>query len=465
MTCIIPVLLLILALVVDAKDPKGVHSNKFDPKYKPSGQTLLTPLGNPSLFSFTGRWHRFREVFKASVWPGTYLTVLTFGDYCTLVLKPRIFETTNLTYTISVDDGEPFEVYKVVDLDSVKKGPVYININTTANGFDFEALKSAETPYVPDNRDPHIIKIVSSRRTSPLSFQGIYIPSSVIRQDYAWKQQDQSKPYVEFIGGASHNDQNFALRSAEFKAAESLSFRHAHVTTGDCISSNCTSKTTSLSDQYFLLNPHYRNSYYKRGLTHSGQYAFHVSHIYQLTTPQYLIINVGDEELKQNVNDQKFGDDLYSFLIKLRLDAHPDATILVTIKSGRYDEITTAVIKHLKDPKIISIPFPKKDDERGWRNTLQKYIIPVSSRSQFGTTYNSLVNVAVSTTDAFIIKDNANVASQVIVLFSFLFLFLVLFLVRDILKVLAVSLLSGFGWIPYSRSFKRPARGKSTAWE
>ncbi|KAK9454335.1 hypothetical protein V1511DRAFT_511692 [Dipodascopsis uninucleata] len=475
---------LLLATLSESKNPNGVHSDKFDPKYKPPSDTLLTPLGQPGLFSFTGRWHRFKEVFKASVWPGTSLTVLSFGDHCTFSLKPRITGKTNLTYTVSVDDGPEFEVWKVIDLPDVAAGSIPLRIDTPARALasksknDENAKKPSSTT---DGKllNPHIVRIVSSRRTSPLSIEGIYISTAVVRQDRTWLNAEQSKPYVEFIGGPDHGDVSFAMNSIEWKAADELGYRHNHITTDTCVSSVCY-RNVSLVAQYRMLNPMNHDPYHREGLTlESGRYSFHTNPILQRVTPNFVFVNVGDYDLAANVQGQDFADALYNLLAVVRFEAHPNAFIFVVAKKNRYYSETITVVNYINDPKMTVVPYPNKNTIGGWRKTLQKAVDSISRKDLQYRIADTLRDAAHSTTGVLSISNPSRnsssvndewAVSHIITLFLLLLIFLAIFMLRDFLRLLIVSAFAKMGITADSikssdSTDKKPILSLSKPWE
>ncbi|KAK9494997.1 hypothetical protein V1508DRAFT_411622 [Lipomyces doorenjongii] len=459
-------LLLLWSMEAEAKDPTGAHSEFFDLKYKPAEDTLVTPIGHPGLFAFTGRWHRFREVFKASVWPGTYLTVLSFGSHCTFLLKPHIQEWTNLTYTVSVDGGPQFEVWNAINVSDTKAGPILLRINITDASSHATDIASGQSAYSELSREPHVVKIASSRRTSPLSIHGFYMPTVVVRQDPTWVNYQKALPYVEFIGGPAHAEQSFAMNSAEWAASESLHFRHNHITTDDCFASNCTSQFGSLSQQYPLLNPVYRDPYYKRGLPHSGLFAFYESPIIQMSTPDYVIVNVGDKDSEENVSAMQFTDDLYEFLKFVRLRAHPDAYIFVLLKTGRYFRETKDVVDHLRDPKIKVVPHPSSTDARGWTRFLQKHILPLApTSSRFGNALVTFRDAATLTNSTFAVVDSdTSVTAQFVVLCALMLGIASLIFLRQGVRSILLVVLTKTGIVHRVTNGKRYKPGKN-AWD
>ncbi|KAK9390780.1 hypothetical protein V1515DRAFT_528144 [Lipomyces mesembrius] len=453
-------LLLLCSIGAEAKDPTGAHSEFFDLKYKPAEDTLVTPIGHPGLFAFTGRWHRFREVFKASVWPGTYLTVLSFGSHCTFLLKPHIQEWTNLTYTVSVDGGPQFEVWNAINVSDTKAGPILLRINIT----DIARGQSASDSEL--SREPHVVKIASSRRTSPLSIHGFYMPTVVVRQDPTWVNYQKALPYVEFIGGPAHAEQSFAMNSAEWAASESLHFRHNHITTDDCFASNCTSQFGSLSEQYRLLNPVYRDPYYRRGLPHSGLFAFYESPIIQMSTPDYVIVNVGDKDSEEKVPEMQFTDDLYEFLKFVRLRAHPDAYIFVVLKNGRYFRETKAVVGHLRESKIKVVPHPSSTDARGWTRFLQKHILPLApTSSRFGNALVTFRDAAILANRTFAVVDSDTSVTAQFVVYCALMLGIASFLfLRHGVRSILLVVLTKTGIVHSVTNGKRYKPGKN-AWD
>ncbi|KAK9368425.1 hypothetical protein V1509DRAFT_624036 [Lipomyces kononenkoae] len=460
-------LLLLWSRGSEAKDPSGVHSEFFDPKYKPAEDTLVSPIGHAGLFAFTGRWHRFREVFKASLWPGTYLTVLSFGNHCTFLLKPHITEWTNLTYTVSVDGGPQFEVWKAITVQETKAGPILLRINVTdatssaGNTADGQSDSDSEL-----SREPHVIKIASSRRTSPLSLLGFYMPTVVVRQDPTWLNYQMALPYVEFVGGPAHSDQSFSMNSAEWAASESLHLRHSHITTDDCFSANCTGELRSLSQQYPLLNPVYPDIYTTSSLPHSGLFAFYESPIIQISTPDFVIVNVGDKDSEEKVPAMQFTDDLYEFLKFLRLKAHPNAYIVVLLKKGRYFSETKDVIDHLRDSKIKAVPYPSSSDARGWTKFLQKHILPLATNTpRFGNPFGTFRDAAIASNGPFAVGDaNTSVTAEVLVLCALILGIASLIFLRRGMRSILLTVLKKSGLVHRATNGKKHKLGKN-AWD
>ncbi|KAK9465903.1 hypothetical protein V1512DRAFT_209982 [Lipomyces arxii] len=375
------IVLLVLGFVaVQAKDTRGYHSEFFDMKYKPNSETLITPVGQPTLFAFTGRWHRYSELYTASVWPGTYVSLLTFGDNCTLVLKPHIKEYTNLTYVVTVDGGEPFEVSTAVTMEDLKH-EVLLAIDTSASAYkDGSPVDETIPPDSISSRAPHVVKVTSSRHGFPLSLKGYYIPTAIVRQYSDWIDYQSVLPYVEFVGGPAHIDERFALTSAEYKAAEELSIRHSHITTPDCFS-KCGHKSRSLARQYPRLSPVIFDPFYKQEYHHSGLYSFHESKPLQISTPGYIVIDVGDEDLREQVPGTVFADDLYTFIKYVHYKANPDAFIILVVKPGRYDKEVKNVVKHFNNSKIFTAASPSSPNVAGWRRFLQKNVLTLTPSS------------------------------------------------------------------------------------
>ncbi|KAK9463100.1 uncharacterized protein V1516DRAFT_221478 [Lipomyces oligophaga] len=349
-------LLLVFILVVQLaslasaeKDPKGVKSEVFDHKYVPIEGSLMTPIGQPSLFSFSGRWHRFRDVFKASLWPGTYVTLLSFGDHCTLVLRPRILEPRTLLYQVSVDGGEFFEVSKDITPEETHLGPILIRIDTPGGE--------------KDGREPHVVTVVSSRHTASLSLLGFMIPTTLVNQNNDWLSARLGLPYVEFIGGRDLADR-FAISSSEWRAAEEIGARHSHIAAKYplTLSKEAAPRVKSLFTEYQFLNPTDHDPYQVNHLPHSARYSFNSQHIIEPVTPSVVILNIGEYDVDARVPAEEFADSLYKFIRRLRLNDRPGARLVVVARKGRYEAETRAVVAHLRenegDSQIIIASYP-----------------------------------------------------------------------------------------------------------
>ncbi|KAK7207136.1 hypothetical protein BZA70DRAFT_5027 [Myxozyma melibiosi] len=485
LTCLAVALLAAAFAGVEAKDPNGVKSTTFNPKYKPPEGVVMTPLGQPSLFIFSGRWHRFREIFKASLWPGTYVTFLSYGEYCDLVLRPRVTTPMNLTYTVSVDGGEPFDVSKFVTPEETHKGPVLIRIPTPSyeetKAHDAEGLViyiNKEKESDPLSRDPHVVQVVSTRRSSPLSMQGFMIPITLVRQNREWANNFQLMPYVEFVGGPAYFKESFSRLSSQFVAAEALGIRHSHITTPDVSAGAEDEQLTemvftsrgdgnSLSEQYKLLNPVQFDPYYKPGLPHSGLYSFSAQAIIQPTTPTAMIVDVGQTDNITNVDPEAFADSLYEFLIFARSRANLDSIIIVILREDGYPAETAKVVNHLQrsgDSYIITAPYPEPGDAEAWQEFLQEYVIDSEAatykqyspyinsgiRSTFVSmdSIKSVTGASFSSISSKMALDKASEsAHQVLILVAALCVLMALAMLRDTIRVVSKAILSRLGLV------------------
>ncbi|KAK9451280.1 uncharacterized protein V1518DRAFT_408138 [Limtongia smithiae] len=440
-----------LCTSVAAAENKGVVSETFSDKYLPAHDSYLTPAGHPTLFSFSGRWHRLREVYRASVWPGTYVTLLTFGDYCTVAMKPRLAKPMYVQFAVSVNNGPAYMVGRMVTPEEVAKGPVLFRIDTPPPPEGSSAVNATE--FI-NARRPNTVKLVSSRRSTPLSIVGVYVPPTLVRQNSAWIEYQQSIPYVEFVGGPAHNLRNFADASVEWQAAEALGYRHSHITTEDCFSISCSHPTLSFSQQYHLLNPVYRDPYRQTQLTRSGYFPFRLENeLYQRSTPNVVIVNLGDKDLLEQLPPTAYADDLYEFLRFIRFQAHPGAYIFVMLKKDRYVDHTVDVVAHFADPRMQTIPFPKGNTSGAWERSLRKYVAPLFKDKPLrphSVSRTERISGQISDID---ITDKESI-KQVAVIFLVLVLIISLAMLRDLFRVVMRATARRFGRVP------KPQRGK-----
>ncbi|KAF3275478.1 hypothetical protein EYR41_001073 [Orbilia oligospora] len=350
-------------------DTDGYRSTVFDPKYIPYQELLITPKTHAGLFSFTGRWRRRRDTYTASRWPGTYLTVLVYGDTCILKLRPKPQgKIDDYSFYVSVDGSEDL-LYTLPTFDSLDRDREVIFVPITIPGKGKNQKKGKQSTL-----DPHTIRIISIA-DHPFSFEGFLVANTLVRQGQLWTDGQDDRVYVEFIGegvdaevyggllGYDHDNSGggvgddggahavrqvvkngvSVINSTQFRAAEILGIRHAHADAGSCFLSKCDPRDPlpGLKDQYFNENPiptqvraeelGKLSKQFQDMLQKELQF-FKEDPWLKQVGPQMLVVDVGERDflrLEEPVDAEKFKRELMVFLGRLRESARPDAHIIV----------------------------------------------------------------------------------------------------------------------------------------
>ncbi|KAF3907616.1 hypothetical protein AA313_de0204800 [Arthrobotrys entomopaga] len=346
----------------------GYRSSVFDPKYIPYQELLITPKTHAGLFSFTGRWRRRRETYTASRWPGTYFTVLVYGDTCILKLRPKPQgKIDDYAFYVSVDGSEDL-LYTLPPFDSLDKDREVIFVPITIPGAKKRDLKNSKT------LDPHTVRIISIA-DHPFSFEGFLVENTLVRQGSLWKDGQDERLYVEFIGegvdaevyggfigydhdnsggGIGDNGSAHAVKqvvknglsvvnSTQFRAGEIMGIRHSHADTGTCFLNNCDHRypLPGLSQQYFNENPlpsqlrseelHKLSKQYQDMLQKGLQF-FREDPWLREIIPHAVLVDVGERDflrLEEPVDAEKFKREFMVFLGRLRESARPESKIVV----------------------------------------------------------------------------------------------------------------------------------------
>ncbi|KAF3936820.1 hypothetical protein ABW19_dt0204319 [Dactylella cylindrospora] len=347
----------------------GYRSTVFDPKYIPYQELLITPKTHAGLFSFTGRWHRRRETYTASIWPGTYLTALIYGDTCILKLRPKPQgPIEDYSFYVSVDGADDY-LYTLPPFNSWDKDREIIFVPITI---------PSTKPGQPKGKtlEPHTVRIISIS-DYPFSFEGFLVSNTLVRQGQLWTEGQDDRLYVEFIGegidaevyggllgwdhdmaksgggvgddGSPHAVKQVrkyavsVVNATQFRVAETLGIRHAHADTGTCFLSDCDPRDPlpGLSQQYFNENPippNLRSEGLRKGTKQAQQLLQQKLQFFaedpwlRQAIPNAVVVDVGVRDflrLEEPVSAEKFQRELLVFLGRIRDSARPEATIIV----------------------------------------------------------------------------------------------------------------------------------------
>ncbi|KAJ6261064.1 hypothetical protein Dda_3729 [Drechslerella dactyloides] len=385
--------------LVDAQaETDGYWSEVFDPKYIPYQELLVTPKTHGGLFSFTGRWRRRRETFTASRWPGTYVTVLIYGDTCIVKLRPKPQgQILDYSFYVSVDGSDDL-LYTLPPFDSLAKDREIIFVPITIPSDKPKDQQKDKT------LEPHTVRIISVP-DHPFSFEGFLVANTLIRQGHSWTKGQDERLQVEFIGegidaetyggllgfdhdnsaggvgddGGAHAVRQIVrhgvsvVNSTQFKAAEALRIRHSHADSGTCFVSDCDRRDPlpGLSVQYFNENPLptqlrsldlHKESKQVQDLLQKQLLFFREDQWLKQSMPAAVVVDVGVRDflrIEEPVDPEAFRRQLLVFLGRLRESARPDATIVVigrdwdNARSGAFKTTVRTIVPQNKNTMAL----------------------------------------------------------------------------------------------------------------
>ena len=213
--------------------------------------------------------------------------------------------------------------------------------------------------------EPHTIRITSISST-PFSFEGLLVPNTHISQGHSWEEAQALRPVVEFVGegldaerpggffrtdpykppaGESVEQPSEALFSTvHYRLGEFLGLRHTHMAAGTCLLPRCDDhKLPGFEAQYFFTSP-----VDSKGRSPSVRELTDPHHLENLQAPfrfssdavptrppTHVIVDTGILDVViRGLSPQAYAHALARFLVRMRNQAHPDATILVVAHRG-----------------------------------------------------------------------------------------------------------------------------------
>lgn len=364
---------------------------RLELKYILNNEVLITPRTHPYLFSFNGRWNRRRDVYKASTWPGTSVTILVYGDSLRIKIKcPQKTGTVTGHYFIASIEGGPQLLLSLPPYDALKnqvfdleiKLPARDNINGRASIM----------------RTPRVVELISEPYY-PISLIGIKIHNVQIKQGRTWLKKQRKIPTVEYISDKLP-DTNYLNRTSAYNVARQLGLRQSYVSDhGTCFTNECSPNRPGLADQYSFFDPFFQKSSQNDArLPMPSKHNFNQDDSLVLAPePQFIVLDVGDNDLYRNVNGAKFRDTLQNFLGQMIVNAHPQAHIFVLIHKGRYVKETEDAILSMQHNHLGKLHAVNHggDSEKWFKLFYCSYVIPFSDdQSEYqdlcGTAYEKL---------------------------------------------------------------------------
>ncbi|KAF3902581.1 hypothetical protein ABW21_db0207659 [Orbilia brochopaga] len=411
---------------VDAQsETDGYWSEVFDPKYIPYQELLVTPKTHGGLFSFTGRWRRRRETFTASRWPGTYVTVLIYGDTCILKLRPKPQgQIPDYSFYVSVDGSEDL-LYTLPPFDSMAKDREIIFVPITIPSEKPKDPLQQQSPPKKPMLEPHTVRIISIP-DYPFSFEGFLVANTLIRQGHSWTNGQDERLHVEFIGegidaetyggllGYDHDNSAggvgddgraqavqqvvkhglSVVNSTQFKAAEALRIRHSHADCGTCFLSDCDRRDPlpGLSVQYFNENPLpmllrsealHRESKQVQDLLQKQLLFFREDQWLKSSMPTAVVVDVGVRDflrIEEPVDPEKFRRELLVFLGRSTVRSvvpQDKGAMFLRKKLYQMTKNATALVREEDKNVVFATIKPSSSPKRDLLDVLCTYVVPV----------------------------------------------------------------------------------------
>ncbi|KAF5103017.1 hypothetical protein D0Z03_000307 [Geotrichum reessii] len=363
--------------------------------YLARDEAFVSPRTHPYLFSFTGRWMRRRDVYQASSWPGTSVTALIFGQTCRVKVKAPVKEgiVEGHYFLASVDNGP--QLLFTLPHYNASENPVF-EFNIKMPELDEAISSAAQTTNV---LIPHIVEIISEPNF-PINLIGITIDNTIIHQGRNWLKRQNKIPTVEYISDKLPSAPPLN-QSVIYNVARELHLRQEYVVThGKCFSSECKRSQAGLAEQYTYLSPFNGNPRPQDARDPMpSKYVFHRDDaLFEGKEPEFVIVDVGDNDLAHEVNSFDFMQSLQSFFGNLIVNSRPDAEIFVLIRTGRYVTETEDAIVSMHYPRLHAVKYDERraGGDSAWHKSFYcSYILPLADssypyRELCGTAYEQL---------------------------------------------------------------------------
>lgn len=359
------------------KPEKPFKNAVFHDTYMVKDESFVSPRTHPYLFSFSGRWLRRRNVYQASAWPGTSMTALIYGQTCKLKIKSyaKTGIVKNHHILASVDNG-PQVLLALPDYNATENQVFDVNIELPALDKNLEEASNDKQVLV-----PHVVEL-TSEPGSPLYVVGFTIDNMLVNQGRDWLKKQDLIPSVEYI--SDKLDGALVLnQSSVYRVARQLGLRQEYVVDYNvCFSGECSRKQAGLSEEYSFFSPFHGNPRPQDAREPMpNRYVFHRDDpMMQVKEPEFVVVDVGDNDLEKQVDGLEFMNSLQHFLGNLILNARPNAEIFVLIRNGRYVTETEDAIVSMRHSKLHAVKFGT-DTPEWYKSFYCSYILPLSDDS------------------------------------------------------------------------------------
>lgn len=363
----------------------------FHDTYMAKDEAVITPRTHPYLFSFTGRWLRRRDVFQASSWPGTSVTVLIYGQSCRIKVQAPVKSgiVDGQTFVATVDNGP--QLLLTLPSYNATENPVFeLNIDLPEVDNTIEEGAKENNVLI-----PHIVELVSEP-SHPIRLVGVIMQNTLIQQGRDWLRRQDLIPTIEYISDRP-KDSLPLNQTAVYHVARQLGLRQDYIVQSDiCFSAECSRKRAGLAEQYTFFTPFNGNPRPQDSKEPMpNRYVFHRDDpLMKVKEPEFVIVDVGDNDLAHDVDGLEFMKSLQQFLGNLIVNARPDSEIFVLIRTGRYVTETEDAIISMRHAKLHAVKFGA-DTMEWYKSFYCSYVIPLGDssypyRELCGTAYEQL---------------------------------------------------------------------------
>lgn len=358
--------------------PKKPELTKW---YYNNENVFVTPKSHPGLFSFNGRWVAWRETFYASTWPATSVRILVYGPECTFKLRAPIANgsVSDHRFYVAVDGISQF-VLSLPEYSAQDNAvfDVKIDLNQVSPGLNITAQ-----PLEVKMNTPHVVELMSDENT-PVHLIGVsMLKHSVLRQGQSWINQQDKIPHIEYVADKVSAYSASLNQSAMYSAARELGLRSSYIYKEDvCFSSHCGSAPAGLNQQYSWLSPFNGAPVPEDArMDMPSFYVFNrVQPLFRTVEPEWVIVDVGDNDLHRGVDGPSFMADLQLFLGQLVTTLRPESSVFVLIRDGRYVAETEDAIYSMRNSRIHAIKFGT-ENKNWYKSFLCTYVIPFADSS------------------------------------------------------------------------------------
>ena len=379
-----------------SEEPEKPFLNaNFRDIYLVKDEAFITPRTHSHLFSFTGRWMRRRNIYQASSWPGTSVTALIYGQTCRVKVKAPVKEgiVEGHYFLASVDNGP--QLLLTLPAYNASENPIF-EFNIEIPKPDEAVSGAAKTSNV---HIPHILEL-TSEPNYPLNLVGITLDNTIIHQGREWLQRQNKIPAIEYISDKLA-DAPALNTTAVYHVARELRLRQEYIVThGKCFSPECKRSEAGLAEQYNFLSPFDGNPRPQDAREPMpSKYVFHRDDpLVQGKEPEFVVVDVGDNDLAHDIDGFEFMESLQTFLGNLIVNARPNAEIFVLVRAGRYVTETEDAIVSMRYPHLHAVKYDERragGDSAWYKSFYCSYILPLADpsypyRELCGTAYEQL---------------------------------------------------------------------------
>ena len=161
--------------ITNEMSEESIINEQFSQQYLVKDEAFITPKTHPYLFSFTGRWNRRRDVYTASKWPGTSVSMLVYGESCKVKIQcPQETGIVEGHYLLASLENGPQIMLTLPTYNASENQEFEVTI-------ELSSLEDELAEVVTTNSilTPHLLELVSASEY-PIKLLGVTIQNIVI---------------------------------------------------------------------------------------------------------------------------------------------------------------------------------------------------------------------------------------------------------------------------------------------